>query len=81
MTPELSKRLKKITPKEGGVDLSFNQSSSPQGKFGSSLILKILEKTEKGLMISSSIQIGAISDSLEEANVKALDSALTLLGD
>ena len=81
MTPELSKRLKKITPKEGGVDLSFNitNGGSPT-KIGSSLILKILEKSEKGLMISSSIQIAAIADNLEDANVKALDSALTLLG-
>lgn len=81
MTPALSKRLKKLTPEGGGIDISFNVASgNAPGKIGSTLILKILEKSEKGLMISSSIQVPAISDSLEDANLKALESALTLLG-
>jgi hypothetical protein len=81
MNKELAKRLKKITPEEGGVDVSFNvQNSTVAGKAAVTLILKVFEKTEKGMIITASITIPAVADSLSLANDSALNDALTLLG-
>jgi hypothetical protein len=81
MNKELAKRLKKITPTEGGVDVSFNlQNSGQPGKVASTLILKVFEKTEKGMIISASITIPAVAETVAQANTSALEDALTLLG-
>ncbi len=83
MTPEFSKRLKKLVPSDGGFDLSFNLGSSGQaGKVASTLNIVIFGAPVegKGPAILKKLSIPAIADTIEAANTSALESALTLLG-
>lgn len=83
MDKELSKRLKKLVPENGGFDLSFNLSNSGQpGKVASTLNLTIFASNGegKGPTITKKISIPAIAGTIEEANLAALENTLTLLG-
>jgi hypothetical protein len=83
MDKEFAKRLKKLVPEDGGFDLSFNLSNSgQQGKVASTLVLTIFAagKEGKGPVITKKLSIPAIADSIEAANVAALENSLTLLG-
>ena len=83
MNTELSQRLAKLIPTDGGFDISFNLTNSGvTGKSASTLNLVIFGAAAegKGPSILKKISIPAIADSIELANTSALDSALTLLG-
>lgn len=82
MNKSYSKRLSKVTPKDGGVDLSFSLTSAGNtGKVASTLTLKIYGPNDKGGMnILKSITISAIDADLKAANQNALEDALVLLG-
>lgn len=83
MNKELSKRLAKLIPENGGFDISFNLTNSGvAGKSASTMNLVVFGAAAegKGPAILKKISIPAIADSIEEANTSALESALTLLG-
>jgi hypothetical protein len=83
MDKQFSKRLKKLVPDNGGFDLSFNLSNSGQpGKVASTLNLTIFRPgtSGKGNEITMKISIPAIAETVEAANVAALEDTLSLLG-
>lgn len=82
MDKTFSKRLAKLTPENGGVDLSFNLGSAggQAGKVASTLALKVFGPSEKGMVIVRSVTIAAVAENIREANSQALDDALNLLG-
>jgi hypothetical protein len=82
MDKNLSKRLAKLIPEQGGFDISFGITSAPVGKAATTLSLVIFGPAAEGKSptILKKITFPAISDSLEAANVQALEGALTLLG-
>lgn len=83
MDKQFSKRLKKLVPDNGGFDLSFNLSNSGQpGKVASTLNLTIFGPgtSGKGNEITMKISIPAIAETVEAANVAALEDTLSLLG-
>jgi len=77
----VKKLVKRLKEGHEMYDLQFTQAAPALGgKAQCVLSLKLLKESDKGILINRSVTVTGLGEDIETAQVKALETAVELLG-